>query len=198
MLVMPGGGCSLYRWQERSPDELSHWIYNTSGLHRDHTPNHDYPANELRMNWNWTWNQAGSNYSTYNQEFLAKILVLSSQSGHLGTNPIVWLCDQEPVKTFQKGPPPKKAKLKKWWTYLSRSRFPAHHIQGKRTEHAVYMSCNNFDAPLGQCSESLAKEAFQCMDVQLDLSMHTTGVLEGWSVSGFWSSNVYTKTSVMA
>ena len=30
------------------------------------------------------------------------MLVLSSQSRLLGTNPIVWLCDQEPVKTFQK------------------------------------------------------------------------------------------------
>ena len=29
------------------------------------------------------------------------MLVLSSQSRLLGTNPVVWLCDQEPVKTFQ-------------------------------------------------------------------------------------------------
>ena len=39
------------------------------------------------------------------------MLVLSSQFFLLGTNPVVWLCDQEPVKTFQKGPPPEKAKL---------------------------------------------------------------------------------------
>ena len=40
------------------------------------------------------------------------MLVLSSQSQLLGSNPIVWLCDQEPVKSFQKGPPPEKALLK--------------------------------------------------------------------------------------
>ena len=39
------------------------------------------------------------------------MLVLSSQSRLLGSNPVVWLCDQEPVRTFQKGPPPEKAKL---------------------------------------------------------------------------------------
>ena len=39
-----------------------------------------------------------------------------------GSNPVVWLCDQEPVRTFQKGPPPEKAKLRRWWTYLSQLR----------------------------------------------------------------------------
>ena len=47
------------------------------------------------------------------------MLVLSSQSRLLGTNPIVWLNDEGPVQRFQKGPPPEKAKLKQWWTYLS-------------------------------------------------------------------------------
>ena len=46
---------------------------------------------------------------------------------------------------------------------------------------ADYISRNNFDALLDECSEALAKEAFQRMDVQLDVSMRTTGVLEGWS-----------------
>ena len=31
----------------------------------------------------------------------------------------------------------------------------------------------------------MAKEAFQCMDVQLDLSMHTAGILEGWSLNEY-------------
>ena len=62
--------------------------------------------------WNWKWNQARSNYSTYDQELLAGMLVLSSQSRLLGSNPIVWLCDQEPMKSFQKGPPPEKSEAK--------------------------------------------------------------------------------------
>ena len=55
------------------------------------------------------------------------MLVLSSQSRLLGSNPIVWFCDQEPVKSFQKGAPPEKAKLKRLWTYLSQSGVTVQH-----------------------------------------------------------------------
>ena len=107
------------------------------------------------------------------------MLVLSSQSRLLGTNPIVRLCDPEPLKTFQKGPPPEKARLKRWLTYLSQFRLTVYHIQGIKNEMADYKSHNNFDALLGERWEALAKEAFQRMEVQLDLSMRTAGVLEG-------------------
>ena len=50
---------------------------------------------------------------------------------------------------------------------------------------ADYISRNNFDVLLGESSEALAKEAFQRMDVQLDLSMRTAGVLEGWSLRDY-------------
>ena len=56
----------------------------------------------------------------------------------LGSNAIVWLCDQETVKSFQKGPPPEKAKLKQWWTYLSQFRLTVHHISGKENELSDY------------------------------------------------------------
>ena len=95
------------------------------------------------------------------------MLVLSSQSGLLGSNPIVWLCDQEHVKTFQKGPPAEKAKLKGWWTYLSQFRLTVHHIQGIKNGMADYISRNTFDALLGESSEASAKQAFKRMDVQL-------------------------------
>ena len=131
--------------------------------------------------WNWNWNQARSNYSTYDQELLAGMLVLSSQSRMLSSNSIVWLCDQEPVKSFQEGPPPEKAKLKRWWTYLSQFRLTVHHIPGIKNELSDYISRSNFHALIGEISEALAKEAFQRMDVQLDLSMRTAGILEGWS-----------------
>ena len=108
------------------------------------------------------------------------MLVLSSQSRPLGTNPIVWLCDQEPVKKFQKGPPPEKAKLKRWLTYLSQFGLTVHDIQGINNEMADYISRKNFHTLLGESSEALAKEAVQRTGVQLDLSMRTAGVLEGW------------------
>ena len=93
----------------------------------------------------------------------------------------MWLCDQEPLITFHKGPPAQKAKLKRWCTYLSQFRLIVDHIQGIKNEPADYISRNNLDALLGESSEALAKRPFQRMDVQLDLSMRTAGVLEGWS-----------------
>ena len=137
--------------------------------------------------WNWKRNQARSNYSTYYQELLAGMLVLSSPSRLLGSNPIVWLCDQEPVKSFEKGPPPEKAKLKPWWIYLSQFRLAAHHIPGIKNELSDCISRNNCDALIGESSEALAKEALQRMDVQLDPSMRTAGILEGWSVTDYQS-----------
>ena len=113
------------------------------------------------------------------------MLVLSSQYRLLGTNPIVRLCDQEPVKKFQKGSPPEKAKLKRWWTYLSHLRLTIHHIQGIKNEIADYISRNNFDTLLGESSEALVKEAFQRMDVQLDISSRTTAVLGGWCLTDY-------------
>ena len=91
------------------------------------------------------------------------------------------------MKSFRKGPPPEKAKLKRWWTYLSQFRLTIHHIPGIRNELSDYISCNNFDALIGESSEALAKEAFQRMDVQLDLSIRTAGILEGWSLTYYQS-----------
>ena len=35
---------------------------------------------------------------------LAGMLVLSSQARLLGSIPVVWLCDQKPVRSFKEGP----------------------------------------------------------------------------------------------
>ena len=91
------------------------------------------------------------------------------------------------MKSFQKGSPPEKAKLKRWWTYLSQFRLTVHHIPGKKNKLSDYISRNNFDALIGESSEVLAKEAFQRMDVQLDLFMCTAGILEGWSLTDYQS-----------
>ena len=148
-----GGGGTIYQLQELNPAELTHCHYRTSGLNGDSSLKHDYLTSEWRLvplgHWNWKWNQARSNYSTHDQELLAGMLVLSSQSRLLGSNPIVWLCDQEPVKSFQKGPPPEKAKLKRWWTYLSQLRLTVHHIPGIKNELSDYISRNTFDALIG-------------------------------------------------
>ena len=98
---------------------------------------------------------------------------------------MVWLCDQEPVHTFQKGPPPEKAKLRRWSTYLSQLRLMVHHIQGVKNECADYVSRNNFDALIGARSEALAKEAFSHMEVHLDLNMTMKRPLDGLQQSDY-------------
>ena len=60
-----------------------------------------------------------------------------------------------------------------------------HHISGIKNELSDYISHNNFDALIGETSEALAREAFQRMDVQLDLSMRTARILEGWSLTDY-------------
>ena len=186
-----GGVGTIFHWQELNPAELTHCHCRTSGLNRDGSLKHDYPTSEWRLvplgHWNWKWNQARSNYSSYDQELLAGMLVLPSQSRLLGSNPTVWLCDQETVKSFQKGPPPEKAKVKRWRTYLSKFRLTVHHIPGIKNELSDYISRNNFDALIGESSEALAKEAFQRMDVQLYLSMRRARILEGWSLTDYQS-----------
>ena len=70
---------------------------------------------------------------------------------------MVSLCDQEPVRTFQKGPSPEKAKLRRWWTYLSQLQLSVHHIQGVKNKCADYISRNNFDGMIGARSEEQPK-----------------------------------------
>ena len=91
------------------------------------------------------------------------------------------------MKSFQKGPPPEKAKLKRWWIYLSQFRLTVHHIPGIKNELSDSISRNNLDALIGETSDALAKEAFQPVDVQLDLSMRTAGILKGWSLTDYQS-----------
>ena len=63
--------------------------------------------------------------------------------------------------------------------YLSQLRLTVHHIQGVENKCADYISRNNFDALIGARSEALAKKAFSCMDVHLDLNMTMIRPLDG-------------------
>ena len=179
------GGGTLFQWQalekEVFDSAISQW--GSDGLNRDGALKHSYPDDKWVLvplgHWNWKWNQARGNYSTYEQELLAGMLVLSSQSWLLGSNPVVWLCDREPVPTFQKGPLPEKAKLRCWWTYLSQLRLSVHHIEGVKNKCADYISRNNFDSMIGGRSDELAKDAFSRMNVHLDLKDTMIRPLDG-------------------
>ena len=99
-------GGTLFQWQALEKEEFDSAIsqWGTEGFNRDGTLKHSYPDDKWVLvplgHWNWKYNQARGNYSTYEQELLAGMLVLSSQARLLGSNPVVWLCDQEPVRTF--------------------------------------------------------------------------------------------------
>ena len=180
-----GGGGALFQWQALGKEEFdsafSQW--GTDGLNRGGTLKHSYPDDKWVLvplgHSKLKWNQARGDYSTYEQELLAGMLVLSSQSRLLGSNPVVSLCDEEPVRTLQKGPPPEKAKLRHPWTYLSQLRLSVHNIQGDKNECLDYISRNNFDDMICARFEELAKEAFSCMDVHLDLNMTMIRPLDG-------------------
>ena len=180
-----GGGGTLFQWQALEKEEFDSAIsqWGPDGVNRDVTLKHSYPDDKCVLvrlgHWNWKWNQARGNYSTYEQELFPGMLVLFSQSRLLGSNLVVWVCDQEPVRTFQKGPPPEKAKLRRWWTYLSQLRLSVHRIHGVKNECADYIRRNNFDDMIGARSEELAKEAFSRMDVHLDLNMTMIRPLDG-------------------
>ena len=180
-----GGGGTLFQWQGLEKEEFDSAIsqWGTDGLNQDSRVKHSYPDEKWVLvplgHWNWKWNPTQGNYSTYEHELLAGLLVLSSQSRLLGSNPVVWLCDQESVRTFQKGPPPEKAKLGRWWTHLSQLRLSVHHIQGVQNECVDYISRNNFDHMIRARPEELAKEAFSRMDVHLDLNMTMIRPLDG-------------------
>ena len=81
-----GGGGTLFQWQALEKEEFDSAIsqWGTEGLNRDGTLKHSYPDDKWVLvplgHWNWKWNQARGNYSTYEQELLAGMLVLSSQA----------------------------------------------------------------------------------------------------------------------
>ena len=101
-----GGGGTLFQWQALEKEEFDSAIcqWGTDGVNRDDTLKHSYSEDKCILvplgHWNWKWNQARGNYSTYEQELLAGMLVPSTQSRLMGRNPVVWLCGQEPVCTL--------------------------------------------------------------------------------------------------
>ena len=79
-----GGGGTLFQWQALGKKRFCSGIsqLGTDGLNRDGNLKHSYPEDKWVPvpfgHWNWKCNQARGTYSTYEQELLAGLLVLSS------------------------------------------------------------------------------------------------------------------------
>ena len=123
--------------------------------------------------YNWKWSQARKNYATYEQELLSGILLLGSQSRILAHLQVVWLCDQEAVSQFLRANP--------WWVFLSQFRLNIHHIPGAKNEFCDLLSRESFNEQFQTQIELLAKEAFQRMDLQLDLRFEVLEALGEFS-----------------
>ena len=108
--------------------------------------------------------------------------MISSQERIIGGNPLVWITDQEALQSFMSGGVPLDKKMRRWWTYLAQHRLVIKHIPGATNELTDFLSRESFDSRLGLESEALARDAFQRMDIHLDLA--TTEVnpqeCEGW------------------
>ena len=99
-LVDRGG--TLFQWQK--PPEFvactaAEELQKTLGTNRDGTPKHNHDPSCCHLipigHWNWKRNSTRANYSTYEREVLLGIFLLSGQGRLLGTNALVWFCDQE-------------------------------------------------------------------------------------------------------
>ena len=94
-----------------------------NGLNCDGFMKSDYDSSEWRLvptnHWSWKWNAARSDYHTYEQELVGRVLVLASHHWILDSNPITWLCDQDSVKCFMERPPPDGKRLHQWCVYPS-------------------------------------------------------------------------------
>ena len=72
-----GGDGTLFQWLALEEGEFDSAIseWGTDGLNRDGTLKYSYPDDKWVLvtlrHWNWKWNQARGNYSTYEQELLA-------------------------------------------------------------------------------------------------------------------------------
>ena len=144
-------------------------------MNKDGTLNHTYGEGEYVLvplgHYNWKWNPTRARYDTYELELLSGVLTLASQVRILGHLPIVWLCDQKATETFVKNNPSIKKRLVRWWYFLTQFTLNIVHIPGVKNELCDYISRNNLNEKLQVDIELLAKEAFQKMDVQLDLRL---------------------------
>jgi len=77
-----GGGAAIFQWhsldQAQIPPE-----FRTTGMSKDGLLVHNYPENFRLVplgHWNWKWNPTRQRYFTYEQELLAVVLTISTQS----------------------------------------------------------------------------------------------------------------------
>ena len=191
-----GGGGSLYQWQKPEQGQLDETPGCTTGANKEGKLQHTYEEDWILIPigyWNWKWNPARKNYSTYEQELLSGVLLMGSQYRILSDQRLVWFCDQQPAATFLNNPPPEKKHMRRWWTFLSQFNLNIYHLPGVKNELCDYLSRNNFNSLYQVDTEGLARKAFQKMDTQLDLGMEKVLDLptDSWNLDDYSSDDYY-------
>ena len=98
---------------------------------------------------------------------------------------MVWLCDQESTETFLKGSPPENRKLRRWWMFLAQLKLNIYRVRGLINELCDWLSRGNFDEKTYASSEALSREAFQKIDVHLNLPMSKAELLSSLRKSDY-------------
>ena len=174
-----GGGGTLFQWQKMEKEQIPP-KFRTWGVNGDGTLKHNYPPDYRLVpigHWNWKWNPTRQRYMTYEQELLSGVLTFASQFRILAHLPIIWLCDNEALKTFLDKEPPSNPRLRRWYCFLSQFQLHVCHIPGIKNEMCDWLSRQDFDALTGMESDLLAQEAFIRMDRQLDLGLQAIRLL---------------------
>ena len=73
--------------------------------------------------------------------------------------------------------PPENARQRRWWIFLSQFRLNIFHIPGAKNEFCDMLSREGFQERFQADSEELARQAFQRMDIQLDLRLEAMAAL---------------------
>ena len=174
-----GGGGTLFQWQKMEKEQIPPQ-FRTLGVNGDGTLKHSYPPDYRLVpigHWNWKWNPTRQRYMTYEQELLSGVLTFASQFRILSHLPIIWLCDNEAIKTFLDKEPPCNLRLRRWYCFLSQFQLHVCHIPGIKNEMCDWLSRQDFDNLTGTESDLLAQEAFIRMDKQLDLGLQAIRLL---------------------
>ena len=98
---------------------------------------------------------------------------------------MVWLCDQESTETFLKVAPPENRRLRRWWTSLAQLKLNIYRVPGLENGLCDWLSRENFDEKISASPEALSREAFQKMDVHLDLTMSKAELLSSLRKSDY-------------
>ena len=92
---------------------------------------------------------------------------------------------RSPTKTFLKEAPPENRKPTRWWMFLAQLKLNIYRVPGLKNELCNWLSCENFDEKFSASSESLSRDAFQKMDVHLNLTMSKAELLSSLRKSDY-------------